>query len=306
MGNWDESSHPRDDKGRFGGGGGEAKKGLQAFANKVAGIAKADSHPTNRVWSDKLPEGMRTESWMGHYDASPEDGGKPLASRVASVHQRILKEALNVAPAEPGEQKRAIMTMGGPASGKSSMLKDIDTSRFVKVDPDSIKEQLPEYQKNVADRNNTFRGAAWHAHAESSDVAKTIMREAIKNGNHLIVDGTGRDTKSFLAKMDMLKAAGYTVHVAMPHLPVEQGMKRMSDRAQVNGRYVPDHIVKEAYQTIPKNFSTIAARADSAKLYDASPSKEQGGTRLVYEKKGDGREVHHDPEFMKAFKKEHG
>jgi predicted ABC-type ATPase len=196
--------------------------------------------------------------------------------------------------------------MGAPASGKSSMLKGVDTSKYVKVDPDAIKEKLPEYIKATSDEKNTYRGAAAMAHEESSHIAKQVMKEAVERGHHIIVDGTGADKGKFLAKMEALKAAGYHVHVAMPHLDVAKGMARMADRAEKNGRYVPDDFVRKAYQDIPKNFTEIAKRADSAALFDASPTVAQGGARLVYEKHSGGHETHHDKTYVKAFRALHG
>lgn len=252
----------------------------------------------SRVWTDKLPEGMKDETWKSHYDKNPNDGGKPSAERRATVHDPIIREALSARPAGKDEQKTAIMTMGAPASGKSSALRGVDTTRFVKVDPDAIKERLPEYQKAVADRSNTFRGAAFMAHEESSDIAKTILARAVANGNHVIVDGTGSNADAFLKKMDTLKAAGYHVHVAMPHLEEEAGIARMKDRADKSGRMVPEKFARAAYNTIPRNFERIARKADSFALYDNSGKN----VRPVWEgRKGYADEVH-DKAFVDAFR----
>lgn len=299
------ADQPRDDHGRFSSTGGS---GLGAFADKhgkgdapgkVIGEAKAAGG--GRQWTDRLPEGMKAQSWQAHYDKHPDEGGKASADRVKSVHEPIMREALDVPPAAKGEKKIAIMTMGAPASGKSSMLKGIDSSKFVKVDPDEIKGKLPEYQKAI-DPANTYRGAAAMVHEESSHVAKQIMNKAIANGNHVIVDGTGANAKSMVDKMNKLKAAGYHVHVAFAHLDETEGIKRLLSRAEHSGRYVPEKFARTAYKTIPRNFERIARAADSFAAHDTS----KDGAPVAWEKKANGEEIHHDKEFVTNFRTKHG
>ena len=291
---WDDSKHPRGEGGKFGEGSGEGK----AKAEKSEGKKPIEG---KRTWTDKLPEGMKPETWQSHYDKHPEQGGKPTAERKASVHDPIVKAALDVKPPAPGEQKLAIMTMGAPASGKSSALRDIDTSKYVKVDPDAIKEKLPEYQKAISDKDNTYRGAAVMAHEESSAIAKDIMRQAMANGNHIVVDGTGANEKSFLSKMKQLQDAGYKVHVAMPHLEKEEGIARMKDRAEKSGRMVPEKFAREAYDSIPRNFESIARQADSFALHD-NAGKEP---RKVWEGGKGKSDTLHDPAFVAKFRATH-
>ena len=317
---FDESKISRDAHGQFASEGSEGAtknigpaKGLKAFANRHAEgdptkpMAMLYDATSTRSWTSTLPKGMQPETWMGNYDKHPGEGGKASAARVAAVHDPIMHDALDkVEPVPAGEQKVAIMTMGAPASGKSSMLRGIDQSKFVKVNPDAIKDGIPEYAKAIADPNNTFRGAAPMAHEESSHIAKQIMAKAIEQGKHIIVDGTGMDADKFNAKIDAFHAAGYHVHVSMPHLEHEEGARRMVERANAlgpnGGRYVPDAIVKHAYDTIPHNFFKIAAKADSATLFNSKPSRAEGGARKVWDKRADGSEVHHDKAFVNAFR----
>lgn len=280
IGLWAESKHPRDSHGRFTSGG--------------------DTEP-KRNWTDKLPDGMKSESWKEHFDANPDEGGKPNADR-QKLHDRIKGEFLNVAPPVTGMRKIAIMTMGAPASGKSSAVRAAlgdDDKHFVRIDPDSIKEKLPEYQKFL-DPKNTYRGAAAHVHEESSYLAKQVMKDAISQGHNMIVDGTGANLEKFAAKLKAIKAAGYEVHVMMPHIELSEGRARRDARAEHTGRFVPDAELEKGYKGIPRNVSAIAKMADSFRLYDNKNS-----ARLVYEKTREGKHIDHDPEFMKAFRANH-
>jgi predicted ABC-type ATPase len=276
---------------------------LTSKGTKVYGTPPVAGEKTHRAFTEKLPPGVKDdETYKTHYDKAPDKGGKPSKERLEKVQEPIMREALDVKPAAPGEQKLAIMTMGAPASGKSSALKGVDTSKFVKVDPDAIKEKLPEYQKAISDRSATYVHAAEMAHEESSDIAKRIMAKAIASGNHIIVDGTGSDSAKFLKKMEQLKAAGYHVHVTMPHLDEEAGIARLKARADATGRMVPEKFAREAYRSIPKNFEKITEQADSFALYDNSGKE----PRKVFEGSKAGGNVEHDPSFMKRFRSKYG
>lgn len=297
-GEWDEDQHPRDDHGRFGSGGGGSE--LKDWASKKAGGgagavphegAPRASDPgkgadglrltPERKWTDERPKGMAPQTWMTHFsgrpavDASAEHpDGKPStlkanAERKARVHDPIVKAAFKgLSPAKPGEQKIAVMTMGGPASGKSSMMRGKDTG-MVKVDPDHVKGQLPEYRQAIRPEA-TFKGAAAMVHEESSYVARRVRDEAIKGGYHVLIDGTGGNAKKFLETMRELKNKGYEVHVHMPHLGVDEGLKRAESRANKTGRLVPESFARKTYTAIDRNVEKIMREADNFHLYNAA------------------------------------
>lgn len=257
-----------------------------------------------RVWHDEKPSpDLPDETWQPHFDGHPDQGGKPSAERVAAVHAPIMEKALNVPPVAPGVQKIAVVTMGGPASGKSSGLGALaNDPNFVKVDPDGIKEQLPEYQKAI-DPAATWTKAAAMAHEESSYIAKQIKAKAIEQGNHLIVDGTGANAEKFMQGIEDLKAKGYQVHLVMPHVEVEEALPRAMARGQKIGRIVPEPFIREAYSKIPNNFERIAAKVDSFKMVDTSSN---GFGKVVWEKPVGKAPVVHDPAFVSNFQSKYG
>ena len=294
-GSFDEDKHPRDKDGKFpsGGGGGGGGESTEVHIFDVRPPVEG-----KRTWTDKLPEGMKAETWMSHYDKSPWEGGKPTAERFESVHKPLIDAALNVKPAAPGEQKMAILTMGAPASGKSSALAGIDTSKYVKVDPDGLMEHIPEYKASIADKDNTFKGAANMAHTEAADIGDRVIEGALKNGNHVVIDGTGFNKDSMIKRIKMLQEQGYRVHVAMPHLSVEDGMQRLLSRADKTGRLVPEDFARKAYAGIPKNFFDIAKAADTSALFDNSGKE----PRLVFESKRGHADKTYDKDFMRDFR----
>lgn len=283
---WNEEDHPRGPDGKFGGG---SSSPAAPHAPPTAG---------HRVFTDTPPAGLSGKQTIEeHYK-----NGEPTPERKASVHDPIVRAAVDGVQAPGlGEPKVAYFTMGGPGSGKSASLRNVDTSKYVKVDPDAIKEKLPEYQQAIADRNATYSHAAAMVHEEASDVAKRIYLESLAAGKHVLVDGTGVSAESLARKMDVAKAAGYHVHLAFTHLDdVNEAQRRIDSRADATGRTVPREYVEKAYKAIPRNFANIAKHADSFEVHDSS----KRDSPTVWSKTPEAEHIV-DPEFVRNFKEKY-
>jgi predicted ABC-type ATPase len=283
---WNEDQ-PRDEKGRFGSGSGGTTH-----------APPPSEAPGHRVFTDKPPAALSGKQTIEeHYR-----NGEPTLYRRATVHDPIVKAALDgVAPPKPGEGKVAYFTMGGPGSGKSASLRNVDTTKFVKVDPDAIKEKIPEYKIATADRGASYSQASPMVHEESSDIAKRTFLTALSQGKHVLVDGTGVRADSLVSKMDVAKAAGYHVHLAFSHLDdVNEAQRRIDARADKTGRRVPRDYTETAYRAIPRNFAEIAKHADSFEVHDAS----KRDSPTVWSKTAEGEHIA-NPDFVRAFKEKY-
>lgn len=207
-------------------------------------------------------------------DDPDENGRFPPVSTMNSperqaYREQIINEYLSQGSTEPKSDGKpvAIVMMGGPASGKSTYRVRAygDEPGYVTIDADDVKGKLPEYELAVA---NSDIYAAARAHEESSDIAKAVYRRALANRMNLIFDGTGKNANNYERMIRDLKDAGYEVRLMMPHIEAEDGIARVSARAEKSGRYVPDYILQEAYQAIPRNFFRLARQADEAILID--------------------------------------
>lgn len=220
------------------------------------------------------------------------------------LHEEIYKKFLDHVPTVPENQKPvAIVTMGGPAAGKTTLVKHVQSNfnDFAVVNPDDVKEELPEYQKgiNLGEKDGktvSARDAAFLVHQESSDVAIEIQKLAIEQRKNIILDGTGKNVEKYRKKIADLKAAGYHVQVIMPHVDMNEAIDRVEARAEKTGRYVPEDIVRHAHTRIPSNFEAIARTADEFALFKSGrPPKAvwAGGAG-----KGD---VVHDANYVRDF-----
>jgi len=236
-------------------------------------------------------EGSRGGTEQMHWDASK----RAYRPERQSLHDEIVASSfLNKTPVPEG-QRIAIVMMGGTASGKSTMLKQSGAGgvNFVHVDADDVKARLPEYRVAVGQK---WQGAAAFVHEESSTIARRVATQAVQDGYNVVLDGTGANASKFFKQVQMLKDAGYHVHLMMPDQNKDQALSDAMKRANRTGRYVPPEFIEAAYAKIPGNFFKVAAMADSAQLYD----RRRDG-KLVWEKSASGEEVAHDPEFLKTY-----
>lgn len=221
------------------------------------------------------------------------------------LHEHIMSKFLDHVPSVPENQTpTAVVMMGGSGAGKGTILRHVlqDHHDFVNINPDDVKEELPEYQHAInlghggmkgvmQDRKlshkekaqkvsemarqdkgtgepHSARDAALSVHEESSDVAGEIHRRAVQGRKNLILDGTGKNAEKYGKKIEELKAAGYHVRLLMPHIDMGEAKKRVKERADRSGRYVPDEFVEEAHHVIPGNFERLAAKAHEAVLFN--------------------------------------
>jgi predicted ABC-type ATPase len=188
------------------------------------------------------------------------------------------------------------MTMGGPGSGKSAAMRDIDKSSFVQVNPDDIRVELPEWAAAV-DPKATYKDAAAKTHEESSFLAKRVLKEAVEQGKNVLVDGTGGHLEGFLNKMQMLKDHGYKVHVVVAHTDEQTGRGRIAERAEKEGRDVPERMIATTYAAMPKNIGHVMKLADHIKIFDTTSRP----AKPVYEK-SNGKEVRYDEGTIAKFR----
>ena len=183
--------------------------------------------------------------------------------------------------ATKGDQ--AVFMSGGPASGKTSLLKKQfgEAQGFAVIDPDRIKGYDPVMEIGVA---MGMRQAAALAHENSSRLSKQLYATARDQGLNVLMDGTGANAGKYIGQMQELKGKGYQVTLLAQHVPEEVGIQRAIKRAARTGRYVPQEFIQHAYEVIPGNFERIARMADRATLNDGQSNQvimQYEGGRLV-------------------------
>jgi predicted ABC-type ATPase len=177
------------------------------------------------------------------------------------LHDAIVRQHFQ--DARPVAEPTVYAMGGGPASGKSAMLDNLETpSNAVTVDPDKIKDFLPEYRDAIAHGDVD---ASTKVHEESSAIAKRIAAEAARGRYNIIMDGTGDNSYENLArKVAGYRAGGGRVVANYITIDTETAVERAQLRGLKSGRFVLPTAIRE----IHRNISDILPRAIREGLFD--------------------------------------
>lgn len=203
-----------------------------------------------------------------------DENGNLTPDRVA-LHKQIID---NYLVAKTPERGTATMTMmgGGPASGKSSVLKAglyrlPDKIHSVTIDPDDIKQYLPGY----AEMSKVDSGAASFYHEESSMIAKQLANTCFTENFDVTYDGTGDGSvNSVMKKLNGAKERGYQVNGVYVTIDIDEALTRNRARyehAKAKGespRLVPDGYVINCHKRVTQISMDTSDQFDSIKLYD--------------------------------------
>lgn len=181
------------------------------------------------------------------------------------LHREIADDLYAKAADVPNEGKAALAGgLGG--AGKSTVLRDyagIDSSQYLTVNPDDVKEELvrrglvPEVP-GAEDLSPLERSAL--VHEESSRIAQMVAAKAYADKKNLIWDITMSSQPSIDSRVAAMRNAGYDdisgVFVDIPtEVSVDRAMSRYRrgiddylDGKGNGGRYVPPRIIR-AQQT---------------------------------------------------------
>ena len=186
----------------------------------------------------------------------------------------IVQSFLNTRLGSAGEEKLAVVLVGGPGSGKSSGKSDsirrLNKSQndFVNIDPDEIITTLFENDNNCRGQVNSINDKSFEM--------------AIQKNKNIIFDGTGKDFAWYSEDvLKRLKNLGYNVNLVIVANDVETVLGRIKKRAQEMGRDVSESYTRMVYSAlntaIPEYLNLDCSYANSIFLYDNS-----GTLKLIY------------------------
>jgi predicted kinase len=205
------------------------------------------------------------------------------------AHDAVIDDLYAAASAVPCEH-RAIVAGGLPGAGKTTVLgghAGIDLASYFTINPDGIKEEMARRGLVPEVEGLTPMEAADLVHEESSYIAKRLANRAQADGRNVIWDVTMCKPLSAEARIDSLRATGYTqVEGIFVDVPVDVSVRRADARYRqghdafragegLGGRYVPADMIRA--QADPdwgsanrRCFEQIKDRFDSWKRFDNS------------------------------------
>ena len=149
--------------------------------------------------------------------------------------------------------KKAILTMGLPAAGKTTVINnEYDITNYNLIDPDEIKQEKTDY-----DPKNPQKYHAW-----SKIEAEIRTLRAIQNGENIIIDGTGTSAEKMYGKIQRLQTEGYEVTLLYVKVTLKTALARNAARE----RNVDETIILKKAQIITTSFEILSTLADNVKI----------------------------------------
>ena len=210
------------------------------------------------------------------YLVSDGKGGFKFSEERQALHDSIVKKAIEGVP--KSADQTFYMLGGGPAAGKTTMIErgdiaipSVEKKQAVLVNPDVVKESLPEYKPLVDKKTAQF------THEESSFISKRIQNEALANGQDIVLDSTGNSSyDKALSKVSKAKEMGYKVKGYYATVSVAEALRRNENRAKETGREVPASVLIDTHASVSRIFPRFSSQFDEVKLFDTSR-----GARLI-------------------------
>lgn len=160
-----------------------------------------------------------------------------------------------------------VFTAGPMGAGKSHTINWLYTHNlfpldaFVRVDPDQIRELLPETEMyNALDATQT----GYMTQREVGYISEVLTMIALEKGKNAIVDSSMRDAAWFAKYFDCLHQKFPKLKIAILSIEANSAsiFRRASRRAKVTGRLVPEKVILDALERVPKTVEYLRPRVD--------------------------------------------
>lgn len=180
------------------------------------------------------------------------------------VQDRIIHKYLKYG--KSASSPKIIFTAGVMGVGKGYILKKMDRSKeinlqdYLWIDPDQIKDELPEMTKIGGTR----------VHKESGFIEEIILSEALKQSKNIIVDGslTSLVRHKMLFESIRKEYPHYIIEIIYVKADMDKIQERIRKRGEATGRFVPMDKVKYAYSQIPKTVEALTPLASKVIIID--------------------------------------
>ncbi|PEE69044.1 zeta toxin family protein [Bacillus thuringiensis] len=190
------------------------------------------------------------------------------------LHNEIIESFLK-GQLQQEQESEAILLGGGSAAGKSSIGElvikgyKLQKQNMIWIDPDKIKEKIPEYQDAMESKDiESMKQAAFLVHDESSDITMKLLKICMKRKLNFMYDGTMKNEVKYIKLIQQLRQAGFSIKAIIVDVPIKVALERSNMRFKVTGRLVPKHIIEQSHMRVATTFSKIKDLIDCYTLYD--------------------------------------
>ena len=200
------------------------KFGEETVIGYEAGVARLEDNARRLAWED---------------DKLDYPGADVIAARYQAE-----------ADAPGGRKKKAVIILGPPAAGKSSIANPIARKlNAAIIDSDEVKKVLPEYQGGIG---------ANAVHVESGAINNVIQNNIMDAGDNIVIPTVGNDVNKIRSLVQDMKTGGYDeVYIVDMKVTIDESMTRMLKRFVDTGRLIPVDYLESVGDFPSRSYDTI-------------------------------------------------
>uniref|UniRef100_A0A7S1BFA9 Zeta toxin domain-containing protein n=1 Tax=Corethron hystrix TaxID=216773 RepID=A0A7S1BFA9_9STRA len=172
-----------------------------------------------------------------------------------------------------------VFTAGAMGAGKGHTIRNLVERKllplqgFVVVDPDEVRQFLPEYKIYIKE-NPMMAGEL--TRKEAGFICEILTQAALQSGKNVLVDGSLRDSDWYIQYFAQLRADYPVLRLAILHVtaPREAVLERAQKRGEMTGRKIPIATLEMAMDQVPKAVQHLSPLSDYFCELDNSPGAE--------------------------------
>eukprot|EP00930_Biecheleria_cincta_P037633 TRINITY_DN25847_c0_g1_i1.p1 TRINITY_DN25847_c0_g1~~TRINITY_DN25847_c0_g1_i1.p1 ORF type:complete len:371 (+),score=64.03 TRINITY_DN25847_c0_g1_i1:54-1166(+) len=162
-----------------------------------------------------------------------------------------------------------VFTAGAMGAGKGYVTRWMEKqgclplNQFIIVDPDAVRQSLPEWAGYVAKDPLT---AAIKTQKEAGHICEILGYKALRERRNVIFDGSLRDVEWYKVYFQKLRSTFPGIRLMILHIVAEREavLKRAEVRGKETGRMVPREILESSMDAVPKSVEILSPCVDVA------------------------------------------
>lgn len=177
----------------------------------------------------------------------------------------------------PNKLLLAVFTAGSYGSGKTHNLnsvlsKQFNTAALVRIDPDEIRQQLPEWEASHSVEKT---------HHEATFIALLAERVCIRMSLSYLVDGSLVNAEWYRTWLKEVAACGYFITLIRFDCSLDVSVARCAKRELVTGRHVKTAVIERVKAQIPESWDELKLLSRMWWIYDTTEELTLVDYRLV-------------------------
>lgn len=159
------------------------------------------------------------------------------------------------------KERKAFIVIGNPSAGKSSVFANPLSKKYAAriIDSDMAKTFFDEFKGG---------SGAGVVHVESSDVAAEVLKDAVRNGENIVIPKVGKTFDTMEEIVNELKKQGYEIHLKLNTIPKLEAAKRAVVRYYSQLRFVdPDYVLNIVGNKPDRVYEQLKGMVDTYEKY---------------------------------------